>query len=210
VGSWFNDAYPDRARAGYVGLAVPTLEELFTRYGRRARYYIETKTPEAAPGMEARLLALLERHQLRPATTPPGQLLVQSFSRASLRALHARDPSLPLVQLFGGPEATSAGVRARLADVARYAVAIGPPSGAVDAALVEAAHARCLAVHPYTVNETAEMQALVAAGVDGMFTNFPDRLAAVLQGNTSPRPARCRVAAACTTWRLAPRVTRRC
>jgi glycerophosphoryl diester phosphodiesterase len=50
----------------------------------------------------------------------------------------------------------------------------------VDAALVEAAHARCLDLHPYTVNETAEMEALISLGVDGMFTNFPDRLDAVL------------------------------
>ncbi len=47
--------------------------------------------------------------------------------------------------------------------------------GAVDAALAEAAHARCLDVHLYTVNKTTEMQALVDLGVDGMFTNFPDR-----------------------------------
>ena len=50
----------------------------------------------------------------------------------------------------------------------------------MDAALVEAAHARCLDIHPYTVNETAEMEDLIALGVDGMFTNFPDRLEAVL------------------------------
>ena len=47
-------------------------------------------------------------------------------------------------------------------------------------ALVEEAHARCLDIHPYTVNETAEMQKLIALGVDGIFTNFPDRLEAVL------------------------------
>jgi glycerophosphoryl diester phosphodiesterase len=50
----------------------------------------------------------------------------------------------------------------------------------VDAALVEAAHAFCLDVHPYTVNETAEMEALIALGVDGMFSNFPDRLEELL------------------------------
>ena len=45
---------------------------------------------------------------------------------------------------------------------------------------MEAAHARCLDVHPYTVNETVEMEALRSLGVDGMFTNFPDRLEGVL------------------------------
>src|SRR5678815_84753 len=48
VGSWFNDANPDRARPEYVGLQVPTLEEVFKRYRRRANYYIETKAPAVA------------------------------------------------------------------------------------------------------------------------------------------------------------------
>jgi glycerophosphoryl diester phosphodiesterase len=59
-------------------------------------------------------------------------------------------------------------------------VGIGPSKTAVDAALVEAAHALCLDVYVYTVNETAEMEALIALGVDGMFTNFPDRLEELL------------------------------
>jgi glycerophosphoryl diester phosphodiesterase len=35
-------------------------------------------------------------------------------------------------------------------------------------------------VHPWTVNQPAEMSTLVALGVDGMFTNVPDELDAVL------------------------------
>ena len=50
----------------------------------------------------------------------------------------------------------------------------------MDPALISAAHARCLDVHPYTINESWQMAALVSLGVDGMFTNFPDRLTAVL------------------------------
>jgi glycerophosphoryl diester phosphodiesterase len=50
----------------------------------------------------------------------------------------------------------------------------------VDEPLVTAAHARCLDIHPYTVNEKPEMEALISLGVDGMFTNFPDRLDQVL------------------------------
>jgi len=50
----------------------------------------------------------------------------------------------------------------------------------VDAALVEAAHERCLAIHPYTVNTLEEMEALISLGVDGMFTNNPDLLEGVL------------------------------
>src|SRR4030095_6787611 len=55
VGRWFNDTYVAYARHEYRGLRVPTLAEVFERYGRRANYYIETKNPEDAPGMEEKL-----------------------------------------------------------------------------------------------------------------------------------------------------------
>ena len=45
----------------------------------------------------------------------------------------------------------------------------------VDAALVMDAHRRGLKVLVYTVDHTADLAALVAIGVDGIFTNRPDR-----------------------------------
>ncbi len=175
VGSWFNDVYPQHARPEYAGLRIPTLEEVFQRYSHRANYYIETKNPERADRMEERLLELLDRYSLRAPAAARRQVLIQSFSPTSLRHLHALDPALPLVQLFYGEE-TSRTIQAGLEQVADYAVGIGPSKDDVDAALVAAARARCLDLHPYTVNERPEMERLVALGVDGMFTNFPREL----------------------------------
>jgi glycerophosphoryl diester phosphodiesterase len=180
VGSWFNDANLDAARPEYVGLRIPTLEEVFRRYGKRANYYIETKSPESADRMEEKLLALLDRYGLRAPAVDHRQVLIQSFSPASLLKIHAQlDPELPLIQLlYGGPSLAN---QAALDVIKSYAVGIGPAAASVDRALVDAAHARGLGVHPYTVNEPAEMRALLGAGVDGMFTNFPDRLEALLR-----------------------------
>ncbi len=179
VGSWFNAAHPEAARPEYAGLRIPTLEEVFRRYGRRASYYIETKNPEEAPGMEEALLALLEEYRLRRPAAGRFRVFVQSFSPSSLRKIHSLDPELPLVQLFSSSE-TSASIRSSLDQVTTYAVGIGPSKGSVDVAVVEAAHARRLGVHPYTANAPEEMAALLALGVDGMFTDFPDRLEALL------------------------------
>jgi glycerophosphoryl diester phosphodiesterase len=179
VGSWFNEAYPQYAREEYVGLKIPTLEEVFRRYRHSVSYYIETKSPEQALGMEENLLRLMDEYRLREPAAKRWQVLIQSFSPASLKKTHALDPSLPLIQLFSGSE-TSETIRARLDETSAYAVGIGPSRNDVDSALVEAARARCLGLHPYTVNEAAEMEALIELGVDGMFTNFPDRLEAVL------------------------------
>ena len=179
VGSWFNDAFPDRAREEYVGLEIPTLEEVLRRYRHRTNYYIETKNPDDADRMEERLVALLDEYNLLRPAADRWQVLVQSFSPLSLERLHALEPGLPLIQLFFGSE-TSETIQARLDTLADSVVGIGPSKTDVDAALVEAAHERCLDIHPYTVNESAEMRDLIDLGVDGMFTNFPARLDDVL------------------------------
>jgi len=179
VGSWFNERYPERAREEYVGLRIPTLEEVLRRYRHRTNYYIETKSPEKANLMEQRLVALLdEYHLLRPAQRR-WQVLVQSFSPTSLLKVQELAPGLPLVQLFSSRE-TSESIQARLQAVSEYAVGIGPSKTDVDANLVRAAHARCLDVHPYTLEEAKDMRALIDLGVDGMFANFPARLDEVL------------------------------
>lgn len=179
AGSWFNEAFPDQAKPEYVGLQIPTLEEVFRRYRHRTNYYIETKNPESDPGMEEELLRLMDEYRLTKAAGRHWQVLIQSFSPDSLVKIHALNPDLPLIQLYSG-SLSSAEIQATLLVASAYAVGIGPSKGDVDAGLVEAAHGVCLDIHPYTVNETAEMEALIELGVDGMFTNFPDRLDQVL------------------------------
>jgi glycerophosphoryl diester phosphodiesterase len=178
VGSWFNAAHPERARPEYVGEPIPTLDEVFARYAGRTSFYVETKNPVDAPGMEEALLALLDRHGLREAAASEWRVLIQSFSTPSLRKIHALDPSLPLIQLIRARWATARSIQARLPEMAHYAVGIGPSWRDVDAPLVAAAREQCLEVHPYTVNEPAHMQELTDAGVTGMFTDVPDVLLA--------------------------------
>jgi len=178
VGTWFNEAFPAFARPEYVGLQIPTLEEIFQRYGRRVNYYIETKAPDQADMMEERLLALLDQYRLRrPARR--WRVLIQSFSAASLQKIHALDPKLPLIQLVLTLGASPA-LEQSLATIAAYAVGVGPIYSTITTETVTAAHDRCLALHPWTVNATATMSSLVTLGVDGMFTNFPDALDGVL------------------------------
>lgn len=179
VGTWFNERSPERARSDYVGARIPTLDEVFERYGADVRYYIETKQPDQAPGMEEALLELIDRHGLTRAAEHEGRVLIQSFSPASLRLIHEMNPRLPLIQLLGSD---SAEVLSSLDDVKEYAMGIGPSASAVTAEVVAAAKARGLLIHPYTVNEPAEMETLLDLGVDGMFTDYPDRLTSLLEG----------------------------
>ena len=54
-----------------MGLKIPTLEEVFQRYRKSVNYYIETKNPAAAPGMEEELLRLMDEYGL---TKPAAQI----------------------------------------------------------------------------------------------------------------------------------------
>jgi glycerophosphoryl diester phosphodiesterase len=188
VGSFFNERYPEYARDEYEGLKIPTLEEVFRRYGTETNYYIETRSSEAPPGnpgvddssrMEEELLKLMDEYGLREPAAENWRVLIQSFVPASLSEIHAQDPSLPLVQLYSDEE-TKETIRADLQAAGSYAIGVGPSMDDVDRDLVESAHARCLAVHPYTLAEKPDMRDLVGLGVDGMFTDFANRLEAVL------------------------------
>jgi glycerophosphoryl diester phosphodiesterase len=185
VGRWFNQEYPRRAQAEYVGLKIPTLEQVFRRYGKGTNYYIETKSPALYPQMEDELLRLMDKYELRKPARENWRVLIQSFDPASLKEIHAQAPSLPLIQLYSDTE-TSATIQASLETASGYAVGVGPSKDDVDAELIEAAHDRCLDVHPYTVNKQSEMESLIALGVDGMFTNFPRRLENVLGDEAAP------------------------
>ena len=192
AGTWFNERNPEKARREHARARVMTLDELFERYRDTVRYYIETKNPEDAPGMERQLLDAIDRAGLRRAAHD-GRVLLQSFSGASLRLMRAMDRELTLVQLMERlPEGATVG--AVFDSVARYAQGVGPNRLDVDVAFIAQAHARCLIVHPYTVNGDEEMRRLARAGIDGMFTDYPDRLRTVLQdlGPTRPPlPAAC-------------------
>ena len=188
VGSFFNERYPEYARDEYEGQKIPTLEEVFRRYGTETNYYIETRSSEASlgnpgiddsSGIEEELLRLMDEYGLSEPAAGGWRVLIQSFVPASLSEIHAQYPSLPLVQLYSDEE-TKATIRADLEAAGAYAIGVGPSMDDVDRGLVESAHDRCLAVHPYTLAVEPDMRDLVDLGVDGMFTDFPNRLEEVL------------------------------
>ena len=145
-----------------AALRPPSIEDVLSRYPARIRFLVDVKDPD--PYWELRVIEALERHGLR------GRVTVQSFDLPGLSRLHVAAPWLPLAALFP----RRATPLEQLEDVSHFAQGIGPWHGAVDAELVDAAHARGLAVRPWTVDDPAEVARLVALGVDGVITNAPD------------------------------------
>ena len=195
AGSWFNEKYPQYEKKDYEGLKVPTLEEIFQRYGRDAHYYIETKSPDVYPGMEEKLLDLLKKYKLTGPNEKSSHVIIQSFSKDSLVKVHKLNPSIPLVQLLwyapdeNGQFQEDTGLTStpsklkdeELEAISQYADGIGMNysyDGKVflNKSFVQKARQHGLMVHPYTVNTEEDMKMLLDWGVTGMFTNFSGKL----------------------------------
>ncbi|KAF0280516.1 glycerophosphodiester phosphodiesterase [Spiribacter aquaticus] len=193
AGSWFNQANPNHARSDFEGARVVTLDEVIDRFGTQTRYYIETKSAERDPTLEAELMDTLSERGLIEA----GAVVIQSFSQESLREVESINPDVPLVQLvWYYPESEDSdtliewtGVTpgpgtitdADFETIREYAVGIGSNlnyqgDAVIDEAFVKQAQANDLRVHVYTINDIPAMEQLIDWGVDGIFTDFPDRL----------------------------------
>ncbi|PFE64747.1 glycerophosphodiester phosphodiesterase, partial [Bacillus cereus] len=61
-----------------------------------------------------------------------------------------------------------------------YCIGLGMNYKYIDSAYVKKIKKYGLEVHPFTVDNEKDMEKLILWGVDGMFTNYPDRLHSVL------------------------------
>jgi glycerophosphoryl diester phosphodiesterase len=57
---------------------------------------------------------------------------------------------------------------------------VQPPATSAQPALIERVHRLDMKIHPWTVNDPAEMQELIDLGVDGIITDDPAALRALL------------------------------
>ncbi len=188
------------------GTMIPTLDQVFDLVKRSGndsvRLNIETKiNPErpentVSPEMFVEtLLAVIDAQQFQSRVT------IQSFDWRTLQLVQARAPDIETVYLTaqqdwldnvkpfdGKPSPWSAGFNLAQYDgnVPAMVKASGgavwsPFSGDVTKERIEQAQALGLKVIPWTVNETDAMAALLDAGVDGLITDYPDRLRALMQ-----------------------------
>ncbi|GAB6602275.1 glycerophosphodiester phosphodiesterase [Bacillus cereus] len=176
AGSFFNEKHPTLAKKEYENAKVPTLEEVIEVFGHHANYYIETKSPDEYPGMEEKLLEIINHYEIQD------KVIIQSFSEESLQKLHSLHVNIPLVQLLSYKKAVQL-TESEIEKYSTYCIGLGMNYKYIDAAYVKKIKKHGLEVHPFTVDNEADMKKLILWGVDGMFTNYPDRLHSVLKFN---------------------------
>jgi glycerophosphoryl diester phosphodiesterase len=165
--------YPFRGQ----GITVPTLEEVMTAFPG-ALMNIEIK--QAEPSIVDLLCLMIQEYDKEE------QVLVASFHQDTIREFRA---ACPRVASTAGEDE----VRVLYGlNMARSAVLYTPPAEAVQVPeyfgdmhvvtdrFVRAAHGRNMEVHVWTVNEVEDMQRMLDLGVDGIITDYPDRLLALL------------------------------
>jgi len=107
------------------------------------------------------------------------RVIVQSFDARSLLAVRQLNPELRLAALSSRFISTS-----ELVGFATQGFAIWSPNqNTLNAQNVERAHAAGLSVIPWTVNDPSALQRLVAFGVDGIISDRPDLMLALIRGS---------------------------
>ncbi len=150
------------------GEPIPLLEEMLAPLGGGLLVNVEVKQAGIAHTVVSALEAWLAAHPGWRST-----LLLSSFDIGTTQALAARRGDMRLGMLYED-DLDDALARARALD----AWSLHMPLHDVSPAAVERAHALGLAVLVYTVNAIADVERCAAARVDGVFTDYPERVVA--------------------------------
>jgi glycerophosphoryl diester phosphodiesterase len=155
---------------------IPLLSEVLDLLRGRACAQVELKG--AGSGVVT-ALALLKALQ---EGWDASQFLVSSFDHSELLAFRATAPIIPIGLLTYGYPMVCIENAQKIG-----AMSVHLHLDAVTEDRVKQIHAAGFKVFVYTVNDPEDMRELVALGVDGIFTDFPDR--AVFSPDDSTRKA---------------------
>ena len=152
---------------------VPTLDETLQLVQRRSgaiNLEIKAETEAEALGTAEAVAPVLEALEspLRE------RLLVSSFELPSVRLLKQRLPWLRIAALYGGREWRQRDMLAPALEMG--AEAIHPGVNLTTAELIRDAHAAGLQVNVWTANSLSTIYKLITWDVDGLFSDFPERV----------------------------------
>ncbi|HWS99773.1 MAG TPA: glycerophosphodiester phosphodiesterase [Pyrinomonadaceae bacterium] len=165
--------FPWRGR----GVTVPTLDEVFTRLPAM-RFNIEPK--QESPSIVKPLCRAIREKGMA------GKVTIGSFRQGVLDEFRKECPEVATsagpgeVAEFMRESRNGGGAAGELKFKALQVPERAMGVNVLTRSFVESAHARALQVHAWTVNDPEAMRRLMELGVDGIMTDYPDRLLAVL------------------------------
>ena len=97
---------------------------------------------------------------------------IQSFDVRSIEAVHKLDPNITQAYLVETP----GNVEQKLSLLSFQPEIYSPYYPLLNKNILDTLHQKGMKVIPWTVNETTEMEKLVKMGVDGIITDYPNRI----------------------------------
>ena len=185
-GKWFNIANKDKAQKKFDQAKILRLEDLLKKLDSKKGpgLYLETKRAHAHPNVELELVNMLRKYDWLPLnkTDKAPRVLVQSFEKDSLERLRVIAPDLPRVLLAAPMQVASMGRDGLISHAqALEAYGVGVHSLSCTPWNVSAWHEAGLQVHVYTLNSSWQFYVMQQVGVDGIFTDHPQRLLKFLE-----------------------------
>jgi glycerophosphoryl diester phosphodiesterase len=167
AGSWKGEEF--------AGEPVPTLQEVVDLVRRSGSgLLVEIKVPHLYPGIAQDLgKVLLAQRGYVTTGVAHERLVVQSFDWGFMAEFDALLPEVP-AGLLGTPTI------AELPELATWAEQVNPHHATLTQQYVDAVHGHGMDLTTWTVDDPAAMRRLIDLGVDGIITNRPDMLAAVV------------------------------
>lgn len=159
VGFWFGEAYK--------GERIPTLREVLKLTRDRIGLNVEIKRGDRLYDLiEKPLLDLIKEYGML------GDTLISSFDQIYLENVREIEKSARIGLLMD---------RGGFKEGLKKAISIGAetinlPTKMLTKKVIDMAKTEGLKLYVYTVNEVPGMQRYIDMGVDGIFTNYPDRL----------------------------------
>jgi glycerophosphoryl diester phosphodiesterase len=194
----YGKAFPGQQPAD--GQRIPTLAQLFALVRQLGaddvQFDIETKIfpnrPNDTVAPEAFVNTLLAAIRAAGMTR---RVMIQSFDWRTLELVHRLEPGMRTVYLtiqgrnsnnVEDPAWTAGRLARDYPSVPDMIKAAGgtiwaPNFNNIDAGSARRAHDAGLQLVPWTVNEAADMRRLIDWGVDGIITDYPDRLREVMR-----------------------------
>lgn len=166
---------------------VPTLRELCRLVRGKTRLLVEIKSDNSRPSnadtsggaantaIPQRVLDIILDEKMERS------VLVFSFDPEHLHPIARLRPDIELAFLLDRFDARVSGLTSFIATARELrATTLAPNRTLCTPRLVRAVHAAGLRVFAWTANSPRQQRTLIAAGVDGIITNFPERLKTLL------------------------------
>lgn len=174
AGSWF--------AAKYKGTKVPTLRQYLKRITKNdQKLLLELKSPEKYPGIESQTLKELSAAGWLDEAHRKNRLIMQSFNADAVRTVHTLAPGVKTGYL-GTPKVSELKKYAKFSDQInpKYTDATKKYVAAVHD--VKGPHGKPLQALAWTVNDGPTARKVAATNVNGIISNFPDKVRAETGG----------------------------